>query len=119
MQWIAPLEKDLATDTLEKRLWDAGDQFRANFGLKSQEYFFGEFAMSDSQGGGVFYTPSSIVRLLTEVIEPYHGHILDPACGSGGMFVSSARFLSEHKASPPSTRPAGHPSPSRRRDGDE
>ena len=46
---------------------------------------------------GEFYTPSSIVRLLTEVIEPYHGRILDPACGSGGMFVSSARFVSEHK----------------------
>jgi len=53
------------------------------------------------------------------VIEPFHGRILDPACGSGGMFVSSARFVAEHKASPPSTRPAGHPSPSGRRDGDE
>jgi len=83
------------------------------------EYFLGEFAMSEGQGGGEFYTPSSIVRLLTEVIEPYHGRILDPACGSGGMFVSSARFVSEHKAAPPSTRPAGHPSPSGRRDGDE
>ena len=47
-----------------------------------------------------FYTPSSIVRLLTEVIEPYHGRILDPACGSGGMFVSSARLVSEHKRQP-------------------
>ncbi|NTV98591.1 MAG: SAM-dependent DNA methyltransferase [Chlorobiaceae bacterium] len=71
------------------------------------EYFLGEFAMSEGQGGGEFYTPSSIVRLLTEIIEPYHGLILDPACGSGGMFVSSARFVSEHKAkaklSPPSS----------------
>ena len=58
------------------------------------EYFLGEFAMSEGQGGGEFYTPSSIVRLLTEVIEPYHGRILDPACGSGGMFVS------EHKKNP-------------------
>jgi type I restriction enzyme M protein len=57
----------------------------------------GEFAMSEGQGGGEFYTPSSIVRLLTEVIEPYYGRILDPACGSGGMFVSSARFVSSHK----------------------
>jgi len=64
------------------------------------EYFLGEFAMSEGQGGGEFYTPSSIVRLLTEVIEPYHGRILDPACGSGGMFVSSARFVSEHKKNP-------------------
>ncbi|MFZ4483042.1 MAG: type I restriction-modification system subunit M [Chthoniobacterales bacterium] len=228
MQWVAPSEKDTATATLEKRLWDAADQFRANSGLKSQEYsapvlgliflrfaevrfaaqraklekasasarrgsrvddpaayhaegilflpddarfdyllhrpeaenigakvnaamrdiekhnpqlagvlpktynlftstllkellkkvseipasldydafgriyeyFLGEFAMSEGQGGGEFYTPSSIVRLLTEVIEPYHGRILDPACGSGGMFVSSARFVSEHKKNP-------------------
>jgi type I restriction enzyme M protein len=56
--------------------------------------------MSEGQGGGEFYTPSSIVSLLTEVIEPYHGRILDPACGSGGMFVSSARFVSEHKKNP-------------------
>jgi type I restriction enzyme M protein len=228
MQWIAPSEKDTANETLEKRLWDAADQFRANSGLKSQEYsapvlgliflrfaearfaaqraqlqkaaassrrgsrldepaayhaagilylpaearfdylltlpeaenigakinaamrdvekqnlqlagvlpktynlftstllkellkkvseipatldydafgriyeyFLGEFAMSEGQGGGEFYTPVSIVRLLTEVIEPYHGRILDPACGSGGMFVSSARFVAEHKQNP-------------------
>jgi len=228
MQWIAPPEKDTVNDTLEKRLWDAADQFRANSGLKSQEYsapvlgliflrfaearfskqrakleksasssrrgnrleepaayhaegilylptearfehllslpeaqnigakinaamrdieklnpqlagvlpktynlftstllkellkkvseipasldydafgriyeyFLGEFAMSEGQGGGEFYTPVSIVRLLTEVIEPYHGRILDPACGSGGMFVSSARFVAEHKKNP-------------------
>ena len=61
------------------------------------EYFLGEFAMSEGQGGGEFYTPASIVTLLTEVIEPYHGRILDPACGSGGMFVQSARFVSEHR----------------------
>jgi type I restriction enzyme M protein len=228
MQWIAPGEKDLATDTLEKRLWAAADQFRANSGLSAAqysqpvlgliflrfaevrfaaqraklekssassrrgsridepgayhsegilylapnarfdfllnlpeatdigakvneamrdiekhnpqlagvlpktynlftstllkeilkkiseipatldydafgriyEYFLGEFAMAEGQGGGEFYTPSSIVRLLTEVIEPYHGRILDPACGSGGMFVQSARFVSEHKKNP-------------------
>jgi type I restriction enzyme M protein len=228
MQWIAPSEKDTANETLEKRLWAAADQFRANSGLKSQEYsapvlgliflrfaevrfaaqrakleraaassrrgnrleepaayhaegilylpaearfdyllnlpeaqnigakinaamrdiekqniqlagvlpktynlfmstllkellkkvseipasldydafgriyeyFLGEFAMSEGQGGGEFYTPVSIVRLLTEIIEPYHGRILDPACGSGGMFVSSARFVAEHKKNP-------------------
>jgi type I restriction enzyme M protein len=228
MQWIAPSEKDTGTDTLEKRLWAAADQLRANSGLKAQEYsgpilgliflrfaevrftaqraklekagassrrgsrvdepgayhaegilylpaearfdfllnrpeaenigakvnaamrdiekhnpqlagvlpktynlftstllkellkkvseipasmdydafgriyeyFLGEFAMSEGQGGGEFYTPSSIVRLLTEVIEPYHGRILDPACGSGGMFVQSARFVAEHKKNP-------------------
>jgi type I restriction enzyme M protein len=228
MRWVAPSEKDTATETLEKRLWDAADQFRANSGLKSQEYsapvlgliflrfaevrfaaqrakleqagassrrgsrvdeptayhaegilylppearfdyllhrpegkdigakvnaamrdieknnpqlagvlpktynlftstllkellkkvseipasldfdafgriyeyFLGEFAMSEGQGGGEFYTPSSIVQVLTEVIEPFHGRILDPACGSGGMFVQSARFVAEHQKNP-------------------
>ncbi|MEX2157136.1 MAG: class I SAM-dependent DNA methyltransferase [Gemmatimonadales bacterium] len=228
MRWVAPSEKDTATETLEKRLWDAADQFRANSGLKSQEYsapvlgliflrfaevrfaaqraklekaggssrrgtrveepvayhaegilylpeearfdyllrrpeaedigakinaamrdiekhnpqlagvlpktynlftstllkellkkvseipasvdydafgriyeyFLGEFARTEGQKGGEFYTPSSIVRLLTEVIEPYHGRILDPACGSGGMFVQSARFVAEHQKNP-------------------
>ena len=228
MKWIAPSEKDTAQATLEKRLWDAADQFRANSGLKAQEYsgpilglvflrfadvryavkraeleksaassrrgsrvddpaaydadnilflsptarfdyllnlpeaqdiggrvndamrdvekhnpklagvlpksynlftstllkellkkiseipatldfdafgriyeyFLGEFAMSEGQGGGEFYTPSSIVKLLTEIIEPFHGRILDPACGSGGMFVQSARFVAEHQKNP-------------------
>jgi len=230
MQWVAPSEKDSATDTLEKRLWDAADQFRANSSLSAAqysqpvlgliflrfaevrfalqraklektsassrrgsrvddpsayhadgilflpansrfdyllslpeaadigakvneamrdieknnpqlagvlpktynlftstllkgllkmvseipssldydafgriyEYFLGEFAMTEGQGGGEFYTPASIVKLLAEVIEPYHGRILDPACGSGGMFVQSARFVSEHKKNPSS-----------------
>ena len=247
MKWIAPSEKDAATISLEKRLWDAADQFRANSGLKAQEYsgpilgliflrfaevrfaaqrqklekagassrrgsrvddptayhaenvlylapearfdylltlpeaanigkkvndamrevekhnpqlagvlprtyhlftstllkdllkkiseipatldfdafgriyeyFLGEFAMSEGQGGGEFYTPASIVQLLTQVIEPFHGRILDPACGSGGMFVQSARFVAEHRALPPSTRSDGHPSPTGRRTGDE
>src|SRR5512135_549797 len=228
MQWIAPAEKDNANAALEKRLWDAADQFRANSGLKAQEYsgpilgliflrfaevrfaaqrarlgaagagsrrgsrvdeaaayhaegilylssqarfdylltlpeaadvggtvnaamrevekhnpqlagvlpktynlftstllkellkkvseipatvdfdafgriyeyFLGEFARTEGQKGGEFYTPASIVKLLTEVIEPFHGRILDPACGSGGMFVQSARFVAEHKKNP-------------------
>ena len=61
------------------------------------EYFLGEFARTEGSKGGEFYTPSPIVRLLVEVIEPFHGRILDPACGSGGMFVQSARFVGEHK----------------------
>lgn len=228
MHWIAPSEKDTSTTSLEKRLWDAADQFRANSGLKAQEYsgpilgliflrfaevrfaihrtklegasassrrgsrvdepaayhaegilylapearfdylltlpevtdigakvnaamreiekynsqlagvlpktynlftstllkellkkvseipatldydafgriyeyFLGAFAMTEGQGGGEFYTPSSIVKLLAEIIEPFHGRILDPACGSGGMFVQSARFIAEHQKNP-------------------
>jgi type I restriction enzyme M protein len=228
MHWIAPSEKDAATTSLEKRLWDAADQFRANSGLKAQEYsgpilgliflrfaelryaiqrkkleqagessrrgsrvdepgayhaegvlylapearfdhlltlpevadigakvnaamrdierhnpqlagvlpktynlftgtllkellkkvseipasvdfdafgriyeyFLGEFARTEGQKGGEFYTPAGIVRLLAEIIEPFHGRILDPACGSGGMFVQSARFVAEHQKNP-------------------
>ncbi len=228
MRWIAPTEKDTTTATLEKGLWDAADQFRANSGLKAQEYsgpilgliflrfaearfaalrarleragassrrgsrvddpaayhaegvlylapearydhllklpeaadvgaqvnaamreiekhnaqlagvlpktynlftgtllkellkqiseipvtadfdafgriyeyFLGEFARTEGQKGGEFYTPASIVKLLAEIIEPFHGRILDPACGSGGMFVQSARFVAEHQKNP-------------------
>lgn len=64
------------------------------------EYFLGEFARAEGSRGGEFYTPSSIVRLLVEVLEPFHGRILDPACGSGGMFVQSARFVAEHRKNP-------------------
>ncbi|NPV27677.1 MAG: SAM-dependent DNA methyltransferase [Firmicutes bacterium] len=66
------------------------------------EYFLGEFARSEGQRGGEFYTPTSIVKLIVEVIEPYQGRILDPACGSGGMFVQSARFVQNHKKNPSS-----------------
>jgi type I restriction enzyme M protein len=62
---------------------------------KIYEYFLGKFAMSEGQKGGEFFTPTSIVKLIVEVIEPYHGRIFDPACGSGGMFVQSARFVWE------------------------
>src|SRR5215471_7970324 len=64
------------------------------------EYFLGEFARKEGQKGGEFFTPASIVRFLVEVIEPYHGTVFDPATGSGGMFVQSARFVSEHKKDP-------------------
>ncbi len=231
MRWVAPTEKDTANETLEKRLWEAADQFRANSGLKAgqystpvlgliflrfaearfakqraqldksggssrrstsriddpkayhaegvlyltpsarfdyllqrpegsnvgravneamadvekhnpqlagvlprnyqifngtllkellkkvseipvsldydafgriYEYFLGQFARTEGQKGGEFYTPAPIVRLMVEILEPFHGRILDPACGSGGMFVQSARFVAEHKKNPSS-----------------
>jgi type I restriction enzyme M protein len=67
---------------------------------KIYEYFLGQFAMTEGQRGGEFYTPTSIVRLIVEMIEPYHGRIYDPACGSGGMFVQSARFVEQHRGNP-------------------
>jgi type I restriction enzyme M protein len=67
---------------------------------KIYEYFLGEFARTEGQKGGEFYTPTSLVKLIVEVIEPYHGRILDPACGSGGMFVQSADFVRRHNSNP-------------------
>ncbi len=64
---------------------------------KIYEYFLGKFAMSEGQQGGEFFTPTSIVKLIVSVIQPFHGKIFDPACGSGGMFVQSAEFVEEHK----------------------
>ena len=66
---------------------------------KIYEYFLGKFALAEGQGGGEFFTPTSIVKLIVEVIEPYHGRIFDPACGSGGMFVQSAEFIQAHHKS--------------------
>ena len=60
------------------------------------EYFLSQFASAEGKRGGEFYTPSSIVKLLVEILEPYKGRIYDPCCGSGGMFVQSAKFIDAH-----------------------
>ena len=60
------------------------------------EYFLGKFAAAEGKLGGEFFTPSSVVRLMVEMIEPYEGRVYDPACGSGGMFVQSERFAEAH-----------------------
>lgn len=61
------------------------------------EYFLGKFAMAEGQGGGEFFTPRSVVRLMVEIIEPHNGTVFDPACGSGGMFVQSAQVIEERQ----------------------
>ena len=61
------------------------------------EYFLGNFAMAEGQGGGEFFTPRSVVRLMVQIIEPHDGSVFDPACGSGGMFVQSVKFIEERK----------------------
>jgi type I restriction enzyme M protein len=103
---VLPKTYNIFTSTLLKELLKKVSEIPATLDYDAfgriYEYFLGEFAMTEGQGGGEFYTPSAIVRLLTEIIEPYHGRILDPACGSGGMFVSSARFVSEHRKNPSS-----------------
>lgn len=60
------------------------------------EYFLGQFADAEGKSGGQFYTPASIVKLLVAMLEPYKGRVYDGACGSGGMFVQSEKFIEEH-----------------------
>lgn len=104
LKGVLPKSYNLFTGTLLKELLKKVSEIPATLDYDAfgriYEYFLGAFAMTEGQGGGEFYTPSSIVKLLTEIIEPFHGRILDPACGSGGMFVQSARFVSEHQKNP-------------------
>lgn len=67
---------------------------------KIYEYFLGKFASSEGQKGGEFFTPTSVVKLIVEILKPIQGLILDPACGSGGMFVQSAEFVKRHDLLP-------------------
>jgi type I restriction enzyme M protein len=90
---LASLLKTMASIPMDK----GGDTFGLIY-----EYFLGKFDMSEGQKGGEFYTPTSIVKLIVEILEPYHGRILDPACGSGGMFIQSARFVEAHLKNPTS-----------------
>lgn len=100
------LPKNYAREALDKRrLGELIDLF-TNITFQSDnskdllgqvyEYFMGMFADSEGKHGGEFYTPRSIVKLLVEMLEPYSGRIYDPACGSGGMFVWSEKFVEEH-----------------------
>jgi type I restriction enzyme M protein len=71
---------------------------------RTYEYFIKTFAKSEGHRGGEFYTPASVTRLLVEMLEPYEGRVLDPACGSGGLFVQSAKFISAHGGRPRNIR---------------
>lgn len=64
------------------------------------EYFLGQFAKNELQKGGEFYTPACLVRTMVECIEPFQGKVYDPACGSGGMFVQSMKFVNDHQGNP-------------------
>ncbi|MBE2270953.1 MAG: SAM-dependent DNA methyltransferase [Anaerolinea sp.] len=76
-------------------LGDAGSRSQDILG-RVYEYFLGQFATAEGKKGGQFYTPSSVVRLLVEMLEPYRGRVYDPCCGSGGMFVQSEKFITAH-----------------------
>jgi type I restriction enzyme M protein len=67
---------------------------------KIYEYFLGNFARAEGAKGGEFFTPTPLVKLIVEIIEPFHGRIFDPASGSAGMFVQSANFIKAHKNNP-------------------
>lgn len=83
LRLFAPLPRQLSGDA---------------FGLIYED-FLSNFAASEGRLGGEFYTPYSIVRLIVEIIEPFHGKVYDPACGSGGMFVQCAKFVDRHNKS--------------------
>jgi type I restriction enzyme M protein len=120
---ILPKVYEVFTSTLLKEVLKKVSEIPATLDYDAfgriYEYFLGAFALTEGRGGGEFYTPSSIVRFLVEVLEPYHGRILDPACGSGGMFVQSARFVAEHKLGGTLTPRSTLPSPSGRGAGGE
>ncbi len=74
---------------------EEGDRSKDILG-RVYEYFLGQFAGAEGKRGGEFYTPRSVVRVLVEMLEPYSGRVYDPCCGSGGMFVQSEKFVTEH-----------------------
>lgn len=103
LEGILPKEFNLMDNLLLKellRIFNDSSLTNINLDLfgRIYEYFLGKFAMTEGQGGGEFYTPESIVKLLVNIIEPYKGKILDPACGTGGMFVQSAKFIESHSS---------------------
>ncbi len=101
------LPKNFARQELDKqRLGDVVDLF-TNIKMvehgdekdilgRTYEYCLSMFAEQEGKRGGEFYTPSSVVRTLVEILKPYHGRVYDPCCGSGGMFVQSAKFVEKH-----------------------
>ena len=102
------LSKDYARPALDKQRLGELIDLIGTIGLGDQasrskdvlgrvyEYFLGRFASAEGKGGGEFYTPQSVVKLLVEMIEPYKGRVYDPCCGSGGMFVQSEKFVLAH-----------------------
>lgn len=106
---VGVLEKRYARPELDKRRLGELVDLISTIKLHSKEekdllgrvyeYFLGQFASAEGKNGGEFYTPTSIVKTIVEMIEPYRGRIYDPACGSGGMFVQSEKFVEEHQGS--------------------
>lgn len=92
------IEKSVLLDLL--RTFNSIPDIEGDAFGKIYEYFLGSFHKSSGEKGGEFFTPTSLVKLIVNIIEPFSGRVYDPACGSGGMFVQSAQFVSEHKKDP-------------------
>ena len=102
------LPKDYAKPSVNKQMLGELIDLVASIGLGDKEsrskdiigrvyeYFLGRFASAEGKGGGEFYTPSHVVRILVEMIQPFKGRVYDPCCGSGGMFVQSEKFVEAH-----------------------
>ena len=90
------LDNSVLVDLLKNFSEIPVDKEGDHFG-KIYEYFLGKFAMAEGRKGGEFFTPTSIVKLIVEIIEPFGGRVFDPACGSGGMFVQSFNFIKHHQ----------------------
>lgn len=86
---------ELVTTIAKVGFGDDEDKARDILG-RTYEYFIKRFAAAEGHRGGEFYTPRSITRLLVEMLEPYEGRVLDPACGSCGLFIQSAEFIKSH-----------------------
>ncbi|MGY3515644.1 class I SAM-dependent DNA methyltransferase [Micromonospora sp. PTRAS2] len=88
--------KELVDLISDARFTGHGDRKAQDVLGETYEYFLERFARAEGKRAGEFYTPSSVVRILVEVLEPYEGRVYDPCCGSGGMFVQSKKFVEKH-----------------------
>ena len=92
------LQNDLLRDLLRIFNNSAFNEMKDDIIGRIYEYFLNKFAPAVASDDSVFFTPKSLVRMIVNIIEPTHGTVLDPACGSGGMFVSSADFIEQYGA---------------------
>lgn len=93
------LDKTKLGETIDLFSFKVGDEESREQDVigRVYEYFLSHFASAEGKNGGEFYTPASVVQLLVEMLEPFKGRVYDPACGSGGMFVQSSKFVKEHQ----------------------
>jgi type I restriction enzyme M protein len=99
----APLSAELMgslVETISKIGFGQGTREARDILGRTYEYFIKEFARAEGHRGGEFFTPRPVARLLVEMLEPYEGRVMDPACGSCGLFVQSADFIEAHGGNP-------------------